>query len=182
MNEQKKMPDALDCINPFHRPSKGLPEPYQTKGRDDDKYIIERAVVDKVVKTGEKDTDYILKPELVEISRKNRADFINSFREDVGILNIVKKVQLTGDATLLNQRQVEIGYADITDLPKDKIEAMQAVQAGVDAFDELPDEIKKKMSFKQFAEQNKDEYDALIADIVEKVKNSQESQKKGEGE
>ena len=175
--------NVLDGINPFFSTTGGLPVPYQTKDTEDDKYIIERAMVDVVEKTGEGKQDFIVKQELQEISRVNRADYINSHRGDVGILNILKKVQLTGDATLLNQRQVELGYADITQLPKDKMEAMDAVQEGVAAFDDLPETIKGKMSMAQFAQQGNAEFDALVDAVVKKVKDAQDSQeKKGEGE
>lgn len=173
--------NVLDGINPFFPTTEGLPVPFVTKDTEDDKYIIERALVDVVEKTGEGKNDFIVKQELQEISRVNRADYINSHREDVGILNIIKKVQLTGDATLLNQRQVEAGFADITGMPKDKMEAMDVVQEGVAAFDNLPNEIKGKMSMAQFAQQGNAEFDALVEAVVKKVKDTQDSQKK-EGE
>lgn len=183
---EKLLKNPLDGINPFVRPTSGLPVASVTKDTEDDSYIIERAVVDKVVKTGEGDTDFVIKKELKEISRVNRAEYINSHREDVGILNIIKKVQLTGDATLLNQRSVDIGFADITNLPQDKIDAYKAVEEGVQQFDDLPEDIKKKMSFKQFAEQNDKEFDALINAKVQKVldeqKKAQESHNNGGNE
>lgn len=177
METKKIDKNVLDGINPFYCPSQGLPVPYETKETEDDKFIIERAMVDVVEKTGEGKQDFIIKHELQEISRVNRADYINSHREDVGILNIIKKVQLTGDATLLDQRNVEIGYADITKMPKDKMEAMDAVQEGVAAFDDLPEDIRRKMSLEKFAQQNNSEFDALVDYVVKKVKDAQESPK-----
>lgn len=67
------------------------------------KDIVEYKAVDKVTSFKNED-EFVVEKVIVEDRRYNRQDFINSFRDDVGIENVLKKVQLTGDATLLNQR------------------------------------------------------------------------------
>lgn len=71
---------------------------------DDAKYLISRELKDKVVKTGDGEDDYVIEPKLVETERVERQAYIESFKDDVGILNILKKVELSGDFSLLNER------------------------------------------------------------------------------
>lgn len=85
--------------------------------------------------------------------------YIDSFSDEVGIQNILKKVALTGDKSYLNQTGreplVESGQEpvqDYTNVPISKTDAFNAVAAGVHAYDSLPAELKGKMSFAQFAE------------------------------
>lgn len=92
--------------------------PSCTSEDDDDKYIIGRELKDCVVKTGDKDVDFVLDKKVVEISRVDRQEYIESFADDVGILNIMKKVALTGDTSLLNQRSRVPGEVDEDGLEK----------------------------------------------------------------
>lgn len=95
--------------------------------------IVEYTVIDKVKKTGEGDTDFVVVPTVVETARYNRTDYINSFRDDVGILNILKKVQLSGDATLLNQRIAQgEGLVDISNMPDNFTDAMNVLDKAQD--------------------------------------------------
>lgn len=71
---------------------------------DEDKYIFTRELKDIVKKTGDDETDFVLDHKVVETSKVNRQEYIESFRDDVGILNIMKKVALTEDTSLINQR------------------------------------------------------------------------------
>lgn len=71
---------------------------------DDAKYIISHELKDKVVKTGDGEDDFVIEQKFVETSRVNRQEYIDSFKDDVGVLNILRKVELTGDITLLNER------------------------------------------------------------------------------
>lgn len=93
--------------------------------------IVDYVVKQKVVKTGEGEFDFITEDVVVEASRVNRKDYIESYANDVGIINIMRKVQLTGDATLLDQ--VKGQYADITGYPENYAQAQAMVQAGKDA-------------------------------------------------
>lgn len=143
-------------------PNGDLPVPTQTDySKDDD--IVEYEIKEYVVKTGEGDEDFVVKTRVVEKSRIKRQDYINSFRDDVGILNILAKVQATGDATLLDQKKGG-SYIDISTLPDNVDDANKAIAVGVAAFDGLPEEIKKKMSMAEFVDKfGQEEFDALIA-------------------
>lgn len=86
-------------------------------------------------------------------------EYIASFADDVGIQNILRKVVMTGDRSYLNQTCREAlcpeggkePVQDYTNVPSSKAEAFAIVQAGVNAYDSLPEDIKQKMSFAQFA-------------------------------
>lgn len=124
--------------------------------------IVKYKVIDVVKKTGEGETDYVLTKKVVPYSIENRKESIESYRNDVGILNILKKVALTGDATLLNQRGVVNGI-DSTELPTNYMEACEMLEKGMISFGDLPDDIKQKMSFEEFAKNYKQEdFDAYV--------------------
>lgn len=67
---------------------------------------------------------------IVEGDKEDRQAYIDSFADDCGVYNILKKYSLTGDASLLNQR--EGFYGDITDLPVDELN-VNKVQASADS-------------------------------------------------
>lgn len=104
-------------------------------------------------------------------------DYIESFADEVGIQNILRKLSLSGDKSILNQTGREAlcpdgglePVQDYSNVPKSKTEAFNAVAAGVAAFDNLPDDLKGKMSMAQFAELvGQEELDKYIAGIVAK--------------
>ena len=77
------------------------------------------------------------------------AEYVKSFSDEVGIQNILKKLALSGDRSLLNQtgrvgEKPDGGLEEIkdyTDVPGSKTEAFNAVAAGVSAYDALPADI-----------------------------------------
>lgn len=83
---------------------------------------------DKVIKTGEGDDDFIIEKVVVEESRCDRDEYINSFSDEAGIENIIKKVQITGNTALLNQ--VPTVYADTTNQPTCAADAQKIVEDG----------------------------------------------------
>lgn len=143
-----------------------------------DNDIIKYKQIDVCIKTGEGEEDYVLQKKVVPYSKENRKEVIESYRNDVGILNILKKVALTGDNTLLDQRHNAIGI-DCTNLPANYMEAFEALENGLVSFKDLPDDIKNKMSVDEFVKNYKQEdFDAYIQ---AKVNAAIEAQKKIEG-
>lgn len=147
-------------------------------------YVPEKDIVkyerkDKLVKADSED-DFVVEEVAVEVERVNRQEYIDSFREDVGIANILKKVALSGDASLLNQ--VKRQPLPIADDGKEVIQDITPLQAGEDAvakmgdnmrktFADLPDELKAGRSLEQFCETcSKAEIDAFVASYIEKKK------------
>lgn len=161
--------------------------------KDSDNFIIDYAEVDHVKITGEKDTDFILDKQVHEISRTPRQDYIDSFRDDVGILNIIEKVRLSGDWTLLNQthrvgipseekdalgRPVE-AIADFTQYQVDKIDALEAYKKGVASSKQLQAiEAFSGLSFQELARMSSQEVDDVVKSIYDKIA-AEEAAKKG---
>lgn len=145
-----------------------------------DKDIVEYEEQEYVEKIGEGDTDFIVKKRVVEKSRVNRQEYVSSFSDEVGIHNILKKVQLTGDSNLLKQR-ADAPYFDATQFQTSRSDLVNAVNEGVQAFDNLPDEIKKKMSMESFVDSfTQKDFDALVQAKVDAILAAKE--KKGDAE
>lgn len=119
----------------------------------------------------------------VKVQEIDIQKYIDSFADEVGIQNILKKVAMTGDKSYLNQTGreplVESGQEpvqDYTGVPESKTAAFNAVAEGVRAYDALPAEIKGKMSFAQFAEGfGQADFDAYINKVKEAYTPKEES-------
>lgn len=134
-----------------------------------DEDIVEYVEEQYVEKTGEGDKDFVVKKRVVESSRINRQDYVGSFADEVGIKNILKKVQATGDETLLKQRP-DGAFIDVTQFPDNRSGMYDAVKNGVQAFDNLPDDIKKKMSMEDFVNNfGQKEFDSYIQAKVDAI-------------
>ena len=112
-------------------------------------------------------------------------EYIASFESDVGIQNILRKVAMTGDRSYLNQTAREAmcpdggkePIQDYTNVPSSKAEAFAIVQAGVAAYDSLPEDIKGKMSFTQFAAGfSNDDFNSYVKKIIEANKPKNEGE------
>lgn len=146
-----------------------------------DKDIVEYKETQVIEKTGEGPHDFIVKNVVEEVSRINRQEYLNSFSDDVGIKNILKKVNLTGDVTLLNQRGVGLNkeFVDTTSFPTNTTDAFNYIEKGHDAFDKLPDQVKSKMSMSDFVETfGQADFDKFILEQAEAIKNK--TKKEGE--
>lgn len=161
----------MQTVQKLNSPFAGLidkPVP-TTTDYSKDKDIVEYEEQEYIEKTGESDTDYVVQTRVVEKSRINRQDYLDSFSDEVGIHNILKKVKLTGDETLLKQR-ADAPYFDATQFQTSRSDLVNAVNKGVQAFDNLPDDIKKKMSMEAFVNSfGQDEFNKLIQDKVDAI-------------
>lgn len=130
--------------------------------------------VAEVLKTGEGKSDFVIKKKLVVVEEVNRSDYICSFSGDVGIQNVLKKLALSGKdiASVVESGQFaskQKGVVDISNMPDDIATAFRSVQKGVEAFDKLPEELKKKMSFDAFASSvNAEEINKYIQSQIDK--------------
>ena len=93
---------------------------------DDD--IVEQLIVKKGVPIGD-DGEVTVVEEVIDSKRYNRQEYINSFREDVGILNILKKVNagLINPATLACSFDLNAPIQDYSDIPTDVGDAVSLV-------------------------------------------------------
>ena len=172
-------------MNFFVRP-KDMKKVFSPDYTEQEKDIVSYVRVNKLKKASidEKgnidEDDFIVEEEVVENERVNRDDYINSFREDVGIGNILKKVALSGDVSLFNQvKRVPQPLAadgkeqviDITPLQEgeEKVAAMGDNMRKT--YSRLPDELKAGRSLEQFLEGvSQSEIDAFVSSYVEKKK------------
>ena len=171
--------------NPFSKiDKKSLPLPCETDyHKDCDVYIIDYAEVEHVKSIGEKDTDFIITKSVEECSRVNRQDYLDEQASDVGILNILKKIALSGDTSLLNQTKrvglpaVEkdaLGHdveqvLDLTAYSVDKIEAFNAYKHGAEVYQNLPEDLKGKLSMEEVAKLSDEVLNAYLRDKSEAI-------------
>lgn len=166
--------------NPF-APLKNKPKAFVTDYHtDEDKYIIEYEEIDVVKKIGEKETEFVIEKKVVESSRVDRQGYIDSFAEEVGIMNIIEKVRKTGDVTLLDQTKrspvpsEKTGrgnleeIVDISGIPNSFIEADAAIMKGHNLFADLPEDLKGKISFEDFVAKAPELYAKYIESQVAK--------------
>lgn len=134
---------------------------------DDD--IVEQLIVKKAVPIGD-DGEVSVVEEVIESKRFNRQDFINSFRDDVGILNILKKVNagLINPATLALSANSGQPIIDISDIPTDIGDALALVDDAHKLYATLPDDLKKGMDFNTFCQTfNQKAFDEYINSKVQ---------------
>lgn len=117
----------------------------------------------------------VIKYKPVVKNEYNLKDYIQSFADEVGIQNILKKLAISGDKSILNQTGREPlcpdgglePIQDYSDVPKSKAEAFNSVVKGVQAFDELPEDLKGKMSLTQFVQLfGQEEFDNYIKGLM----------------
>lgn len=150
--------------------------------KDGDDYIIEYEDVEHVEMIGDKDTDFVI-TKTVEVSSKvNRQEYLNSYADDVGIMNILEKVRRTGDESLFNQRsRVSIDshekdslgrpvedIVDITSYQIDRMEALNKFKSGAISFSQLPEDLRGKLSMSEVAHLSDEDIDKYL-DAVKKT-------------
>lgn len=92
-------------------------------------------VREKLVKTGETEYDFVTEQEVYVKEKVSLDKYIQSFAGDVGLENILKRVALTGDTSLLNEKQPL--YGDIRNMPENNMERDDAIKQGLAAAKKL---------------------------------------------
>ena len=125
------------------------------------KSIVTSELQDKVKIIDSKKGEYVIEKVAVETSRIDTREYVNSFRDDVGIENILKKFDLVKDPELLNQvKRPTVAIAedgkeviqDYSGVPTNEETAFQLAQKAQAEFANLPQELVKGRSFNEFAE------------------------------
>lgn len=164
--------------------------------KDSDVNIITYMEIEKVKMTGDKDTDFVISKEIIVDDKVNRQKYLDSQSNDVGIMNIIEKVRLSGDASLLNQTgrvsmaAVEKDSAghdvepvvDVTRYQVEQIDALESYKIGAAAFDSLDPELKKKLSLEQVAKLSDAEIDAFLNGRKAKIEAAKKKKEAAEGE
>ena len=158
--------------------------------KDGDKYIITYEEVESVKILSDKEIvstkdeiekDFIVNKKVKEVDRVDRQKYLDSQAGDVGILNIIEKVRLSGDMSLLDQthrvsmlgcEKDALGHdvepiVDVTKYQVDRVVALESYKSGAKAFNDLDPELKKKLSLEQVAKMSDAEIDAFLAARVQ---------------
>lgn len=116
---------------------------------DDD--IVEHLIVKKGVPIGE-DGEVSVVEDYIESKRYNRQEFINSFRDEVGILNILKKVNagLINPATLACSFDTNKPIDDYSKIPTDIGDALDLVDRAHKLYATLPEDLRAGLDFNTF--------------------------------
>lgn len=126
------------------------------------------SIVDKVVRTGEGDDDFIIQKVVVE-ERQPILEVVNADAESVGVYNIIKQVMKTGDTSLLPADDGKC-QVDLVGAPEN---LMELKQMGVDAekaFNGLPKELTKELDMASFVNSlTQEQFDAFVKGIAERA-------------
>lgn len=146
MNKEKVV-----YLNPFQGRSDGVVFPGRRFDGFDDKTISEGYEKEIVKKTGDGEDDFLVEKKLVVYRTYDRDKYIQDQSDDVGILNILKKVALSGaDLTENNPYMAKPGYVDMTEFPQDLQGAQDLVSNAKKAWEKIPVEVKGSMSYEDF--------------------------------
>ena len=146
MSEDKKLDKKPDWSDPT----------------DDD--IVEHLIIKKGVPVGT-DGEVSVVEDYIESKRYNRQEFINSFRDDVGILNILKKVNagLINPATLACSFDTNKPIDDYSKIPTDIGDALDLVDKAHKLYAQLPNDLKQGLDFNTFCKTfDQAKFDAYI--------------------
>lgn len=135
-------------------------------------------LISQVFSWDDKIRDFIV----VDGEKEDRQAYIDSFADEAGVYNILKKYATTGDVSLLNQKQGF--YADLSGLPVDDLDPAKSSAAAKVAVENLVAKLGVDITSDQLASMSVEEIDSLIAKAVEaKVGKVVEKEKQiGEGE
>lgn len=130
--------------------------------------------------------DFAYDPEIrglkiIETEKEDRDAYIQSFADDCGVYNVLKKYSKTGDAALLNAKQGF--YGDVSELPVDNLDPEAAKKAAAQALSGLNQSLGTELTAEQLSSMSADELNALIANAVQAAAaKAGEANKEGEGE
>lgn len=129
-----------------------------------DNDIVEHLIIKKGVPIGE-DGEVSVVEDYIETKRYNRQEYINSFRDDVGILNILKKVNagLLNPATIACSFDTNAPINDISNIPTDVGDALNLVDQAHKLYAKLPAELRAGLDFNTFCQTfDQAKFDAYI--------------------
>lgn len=135
-----------------------------------DKYYIsyeEKQVVERI---GEGDSDFVVRTKLIEHKEDIKA-LINSQADQVGINNLIKRVLMTGDTSLIPAVNVdkEAKIVDVTNTPTTLLDAHLVAKESVAYYDSLPDGLKKGRTYAEFMSSiTSEEFNQFLATLAPK--------------
>ena len=125
-------------------------------------------IVDKVVKTGEGEHDFIVTKEVL-VTETPIEDVVQADADSVGVYNIIKQVMRTGDTSLLPQDKGDCNV-DLVGAPENLMEVKALGQNAEKAFASLPKELTKGMDMTAFVESfTQEQFDAFVKAIADRT-------------
>lgn len=133
-------------------------DPKVTKFDESDEYIITRELKEDYIP---QNNGVVKETNVYVTSKVNRKEYIQSFKDEVGLENILRKVEMTGDVALLDQTHRVPGaiaddgkevLVDYTKVPSSPEEAAKIIEQGRAVFSNIPDDLKANRSFVDFVE------------------------------
>lgn len=178
---QKMANKEVVYLNPFQGRNDGVVFAGQKFDDFDSKNITECYEKEIVKKIGPGESDFIVEKRLEVYKTYNRDKFIQDQSDDVGILNVLKRVALSGqDLTQENPYAAKPGYFDMTEVPEDLAGVNDLVVKAKEIWNGLPEDLKGNMDYETFVKTMTTQkvYDALKAQADAKAAEG----KKGEDE
>lgn len=104
------------------------------------------------------------KIKVVKTTIEDRDALIQSFADEVGVYNILKRFSMTGDASLLNQRKAMFG--DFTLFDNDDLDPVSALARSSESLEKLNQALNTSFDSATLANMSIDELNAVIAQAV----------------
>lgn len=104
------------------------------------------------------------KLKIVKTIIEDRDALIQSFADEVGVYNILKRYSMTGDMSLLNQRKAL--YGDFTSLDNDDLDPVSALARSNESLEKLNQALNTSFDSSTLANMSIDELNAVIAQAV----------------
>lgn len=101
---------------------------------------------------------------VVEGSKEDRQAYIDSFADDCGVYNVLKKFAKTNDLSLLNRS--ESFYGDISDLPVDELDPAKYEAAAAASVASLSKVLGEDITAEKLASMSEAELQALIEKVA----------------
>lgn len=104
------------------------------------------------------------KIKVVKTTIEDRDALIQSFADEVGVYNILKRYSMTGDMSLLNQRKAMFG--DFSMLDNDDLDPVSALARSNESLEKLNQALNTSFDSATLANMSIDELNAVIAQAV----------------
>lgn len=135
------------------------------KNFDQDYISIE--IVDKVVKTGEGDNDFVIQKDVL-VNKTPIKEVVQADADSVGVYNIIKQVIRTGDTSLLPSDKGDCNV-DMVGAPETLMEVKALGQEAEKKFGELPQELTKGMDLAAFVNSmTQEQFDSFVKAISDR--------------
>lgn len=145
---------------------------HETEGREAGSMIIQN----KDFAWSDEVRDFIV----VDGDKEDRQAYIDSFADECGVYNVLKKYAITGDASVLNRK--EGFYGDISDLPVDELNPAMMQQRAQSSLDALNQALGTDYTAEQLSGLSSEQLAELLAGIIAKKSESpvvEEDKKEG---